>query len=125
MVPTSSISKMFDIIRNEDAVSCYSTEQLREILYCLQHEDLTRLYDDYGHPLLRYFAGVIRPVVNPLDMEKIIRLRKEYEKFIVNYATFALENDCVEQKQMIEETFLAAQKVDIHRHLDHAPYDPL
>jgi len=36
---------------------------------------------------------------------------------------FALENDCVEQKQMIEETFLSAQKVDIHRHLDHAPYD--
>ena len=36
---------------------------------------------------------------------------------------FALENDCVEQKQLIEETFLAAQKVDIHRHMDHAPYD--
>ena len=36
---------------------------------------------------------------------------------------FALENDCVEQKQMIEETFLSAQKVDIHRYLDQAPYD--
>lgn len=74
MVPTNSISKMFDIIRDEDAVSCYSTEQLKEILYCLQHEDLTRLHDDDGHPLLRYFAGVIRPIVNPVDMEKIIRL---------------------------------------------------
>lgn len=74
MVPKSSISKMFDIIRDEDVVSSYSTEQLNEILYVLQHEILTRLCDNNGHPLLRCFPGVIRPVVNSVDMEKIIRL---------------------------------------------------
>ena len=74
MVPTSSISKMFDIIRDEDMVSSYSTEQLKDILYVLQHEDLTRLCDNNGRPLLSCFAGVIRPVVNSVDMEKIIRL---------------------------------------------------
>ena len=74
MVPTNSISKMFDIIRDEDVVSSYSTEQLNEILYVLQHENLTKLCDNNGHPLLRCFPGVIRPVVNAVDMEKIIRL---------------------------------------------------
>lgn len=74
MVPTSSISKMFDIIRDEDVVSSYSIEQLNEILYVLQHEILTRLCDNNGHPLLRCFPSVIRPVVNSVDMEKIIRL---------------------------------------------------
>ena len=74
MVPTNSISKMFDIIRDEDVVSSYSTEQLNEILYVLQHENLTKLCDKNGHPLLRCFPGVIRPVVNSVDMEKIIRL---------------------------------------------------
>ena len=74
MVPTNSISKMFDIIRDEDVVSSYSTEQLNEILYVLQHENLTKLCDNNGHPLLRCFPGVIRPVVNSVDMEKIIRL---------------------------------------------------
>lgn len=54
MVPTSSISKMFDIIRDEDIMSSYSTEQLKEILYVLQNENLTRLRDNNGHPLLRY-----------------------------------------------------------------------
>lgn len=74
MIPTNSISKMFDIIRGEDVVSSYSTEQLNEILYVLQHENLTKLCDNNGHPLLRCFPGVIRPVVNSVDMEKIIRL---------------------------------------------------
>lgn len=74
MVPTSSISKMFDIIRDEEMVSSYSTDQLIEILHVLQHEDLTRLCDNNGRPLLSCFAGVIRPVVNSVDMEKIIRL---------------------------------------------------
>ena len=74
MEPTSSISKMLDIIRDEDVVSSYSTEQLKEILYVLQNEDLTRLCDNNGHPLLRCFASVIRPVANSVDMEKIIRL---------------------------------------------------
>lgn len=46
MVPTSTISKMFDIIRDEDIVSSYSTEQLKEMLCLLQNEDLTRLRDD-------------------------------------------------------------------------------
>ena len=55
MVPTSSISKMFGIIRDEDVVSSYSTEQLNEILYVLQHENLTRLCDNNGHPLHRFF----------------------------------------------------------------------
>ena len=77
MVPTNSISKMFDIIRDEDVVSSYSTEQLNEILYVLQHENLTKLCDNNGHPLLRCFPGVIRPVVNSVDMEKIIRLGNE------------------------------------------------
>ena len=36
---------------------------------------------------------------------------------------FALENDCVEQAEMIKQTFLAAQTVDIDRFMDHAPYD--
>ena len=74
MVHTNSISKMFDIIRDEDVVSSYRTEQLNEILYVLQHENLTKLCDNNGHPLLRCFPGVIRPVVNSVDMEKIIRL---------------------------------------------------
>ena len=74
MVHTNSISKMFDIIRGEDVVSSYRTEQLNEILYVLQHENLTKLCDNNGHPLLRCFPGVIRPVVNSVDMEKIIRL---------------------------------------------------
>ena len=74
MVHTNSISKMFDIIRGENAISSYSTEQLNEILYVLQHENLTKLCDNNGHPLLRCFPGVIRPVVNSVDMEKIIRL---------------------------------------------------
>lgn len=76
MVPTSSISKMFDIIRDEDIVSSYSTEQLKDILYVLQHEDLSRFCDNNGHPLLRFFAGIIKPVVNPVDMENIIRLEE-------------------------------------------------
>ena len=36
---------------------------------------------------------------------------------------FALENDCVPQAKMIEETFLSAQKVGIETHMDSAPYD--
>ena len=44
------------------------------MLYVLQHENLARLCDNNGHPLLRCFPGVIRPVVNSVDMEKIIRL---------------------------------------------------
>ncbi len=36
---------------------------------------------------------------------------------------FALENDCVEQAEMIKQTFLAAKTVDIDRFMDHAPYD--
>ena len=74
MVPTNSISKMFDIIRGENAISSYSTEELKEMLYVLQHENLARLCDNNGHPLFRCFPGVIRPVVNSVDMEKIIRL---------------------------------------------------
>ena len=80
MIPTSSISKMFDIIRDEDIVSSCSTEQLKEILYVLQHENLTRLCDDEGHPLLRYGCGIIAPVVDKDDMERIIRL----EELLVN-----------------------------------------
>ena len=74
MVPTNSISKMFDIIRGENAISSYSAEELKEMLYVLQHENLARLCDNNGHPLLSCFLGVIRPVVNSVDMEKIIRL---------------------------------------------------
>lgn len=76
MGSTSSISKMFDIIRDEDVVSSYSTEQLKEILYVLQHENLTSLCDNDGHPLLRFFLGVIRPVVNQIEMEQIIQLEE-------------------------------------------------
>lgn len=80
MVPTSSISKMFDIIRDEEMVSSYSTEQLKDILYVLQHEDLTRLCDNNGHTLLRFGRGIIAPVVDKDDMERIIRL----EELLVN-----------------------------------------
>lgn len=76
MVPTSSISKMFDIIRDEEMVSSYSTEQLKDILYVLQHEDLTRLCDNNGHPLLRFNPGIIAPVLNKKDLERIIRLEE-------------------------------------------------
>lgn len=74
MVPTNSISKMFDIIRGENAISSYSTEELKEMLYVLQHENLAHLSENNWHPLLHFLAGVIRPVINPVDMEKIIRL---------------------------------------------------
>lgn len=47
------------------------------MLHVLQHENLTRLCDSNGNPLLRCFAGVIRPVVNSVDMEKIIRLEEK------------------------------------------------
>ena len=77
MEPISSISKMFDIIRYKNVMSSCSTEQLKEILYILQHENLSRLRDKEGHPLLRYFPGVIRPVVNQVDMEMIIRLEEK------------------------------------------------
>lgn len=76
MVPTSSISKMFDIIRDEDIISSYSTEQLKEILYVLQNENLTRLRDNNGHPLLRFNPDIIAPVLNKKDLERIIRLEE-------------------------------------------------
>lgn len=74
MVPTSSISKMFDIIRNENVVSSYSTEKLKEFLYALQHENLTRLHDIEGHSLLSYFPGVTNLYVNQIAMTQIVRL---------------------------------------------------
>ena len=74
MEPTSSILKMFDIIRAENVLRSCSIEQLKEMLRILQHEDLSMLCDNHGHPLLRYFPGVLRIVVNQVDMEKIIRL---------------------------------------------------
>ena len=77
MVPTSSISKMFDIIRGENAISSYSTEELQEMLYISQHENLAHLSENNWHPLFHFFAGVIRPVVNSVDMEKIIRLEEK------------------------------------------------
>ena len=80
MVPTSSISKMFDIIRDEDIVSSYSTEQLKEVLYVLQNENLTKLCDNNGNPLLRFGRGIIAPVVDKDDMERIIRL----EELLIN-----------------------------------------
>ena len=80
MVPTSSITKMFDIIRDEDMVSSYNTEQLKEMLYILQNENLMMLRDDEGHPLLRYGCGIIAPVVDKDDMERIIRL----EELLIN-----------------------------------------
>lgn len=74
MVPTSSISKMFDIIRNEDLLSSNSTDEVKEMLYFLQNGDLTRFSDSKGSFLSIMLPGVINPVVNHLDMEKIIRL---------------------------------------------------
>lgn len=74
MVPTSSISAMFDVIRGDNIVRSYSTEQLKDILYILQHGDLSSFCDDNGNPLLRCSQGFIRPVINQADMEKIIRL---------------------------------------------------
>lgn len=63
MEPTSSISKMFDIIRAEYIVSSYNTEELKEVLDVLQNEKL-----------LLCFA--LSPVASQIDMEKIIRLEK-------------------------------------------------
>lgn len=40
------------------------------------------------------------------DVEKIIRLRRDYEKFILNYATFALRNDLSEELEVIIENIL-------------------
>ena len=76
MVPTNSISKMFDIIRGENAISSYSTEELKEMLYVLQHENLAHLSENNGHPLLRYGCGIIAPVVNKEDMKRVIRLEE-------------------------------------------------
>ena len=76
MIPTSSISKMFDIIRDEDVVSSYSTDELKEILHVLQNENLTRLCDNNGHPLLRCNPGYFAPAINKEDMERIIRLEE-------------------------------------------------
>lgn len=67
---------MFDIIRDEDIMSSYSTEQLKEILYVLQNENLTRLRDNNGHPLLLFNPGIIAPVLNKKDLERIIRLEE-------------------------------------------------
>ncbi|MBR0136887.1 MAG: ABC transporter ATP-binding protein [Erysipelotrichaceae bacterium] len=36
---------------------------------------------------------------------------------------FALENDCVEQAQLIEQTFNVAEMVSMTRYMKHAPYD--
>lgn len=74
MVPTSSLSQMFDIINNETKLQSYSTEQLLDILRLLQNEDLTMIRDSQGNPLLRCFPGILRPVINESDMERIIRL---------------------------------------------------
>lgn len=65
---------MLDIIRDENLVSSYSTEELKEFLYALLHENLTRLHNIEGYPRLCCFFGRIRPLVNQVDMEKIIRL---------------------------------------------------
>lgn len=70
MVPTSSILKMFDIIRDENTVSSYSTEELKGFLYVLQHGNLTRLRDNEDHPQLCCFFDVIRSFVNQVDMGK-------------------------------------------------------
>ena len=51
---------MFDIINNESKLKSYSTEQLLEILHLLQNEDLTRLCDDKGNPIIRCSYGIIR-----------------------------------------------------------------
>lgn len=76
MEPISSISKMFDIIRNENVMSSYSTKELKDFLYALQHENLTRLCGNEGNSQLPHFFRVISTLANQVDMEKIIRLEE-------------------------------------------------
>ena len=72
MVPANSISQMIEIIDDENKVHSYSTEQIKDILYTLQHEDLT----ENSYPLFSCLCGIILPVNSNYDMEKIIRLEK-------------------------------------------------
>lgn len=74
MVPIISMSEMFDIIRNENVMSSYSTRQLNEILWVLQHDDIIKLFDNGDHSLFGRFFGVMRQPVNQIDMEMIVRL---------------------------------------------------
>lgn len=74
MVPASSISKMFDIIRDENVVSSYSAKELKDFLCALRHGDLARLRDNEGHSLLSYFPCVTNLFVNQIDMVQIVRL---------------------------------------------------
>ena len=76
MEPISSISKMFDIIRNENVMSSYSTKELKDFLCALQHENLTKLCGNEGYSQLPHFFRVISPLANQVDMEKIIRLEE-------------------------------------------------
>lgn len=80
IVPTYSLSQMLEIINNESKLSAFNTEHIYEMLYALQHEDLTRIKDVNGNPLLRCNPGIIAPVINKDDMEKIIRL----EELLIN-----------------------------------------
>ncbi len=74
MEPISSMSKMFDIIRGENVISSYRTEELKDSLYALQHENLTKLCGNEGYFSLPHFLGVIKPLVAQVDIELIARL---------------------------------------------------
>lgn len=74
MDPTSSIEQMFEIIDDENKVQSMSTEQIKEILYIIQHEDLTKIRDNHGNPLVKSYPGLFKPCISGNDMEKIIRL---------------------------------------------------
>lgn len=68
MEPTSSIQQMFEIIDDENKVQSMSTEQIKEILYIIQLEKLSRIFS----PVHR----IIEPSSSKTDMEKIVRLEE-------------------------------------------------
>ena len=66
MVPTSSLSQMFEIINNESKLKSYRTEQLLEFLDSLQNESIKS-------PFPCCFKA-FEPVECQSDMKKIIRI---------------------------------------------------
>ncbi len=76
MVPAISISKMLEIVRDEDIVSSYSTEQLKDILNILQNEKLTRFREDEDYHSLRCESVFIASAINKDDIERFIKLEE-------------------------------------------------
>ena len=76
ILPINSISQMLEIINDENMIYSCSTEQLKEILYTLQNEDLTKVYDSTGNSILQSRPSYIDSLIENCDMERIIRLEE-------------------------------------------------